>query len=400
MGDWWQQLLGLAAAVGALATLFRMGFAVGRRERVRELEREIDTAKGGYAGAQTDLLAARRDMDVLRDKLNTADQRYKELEPSVGDRMLQNKLEDVRNFIGDPNQIWRRRAVQPQLPRKPQQGGMPILTVANLKGGVGKTTLATHLAGFYGKSGKKVLFVDFDFQGSGSTYLLRAAQTLADVAPEGRYRAERLLSSNPTPVELATLPIPLGAKVPNVSVVPAYYPFAAAEDATMLRWLIGDEPNDIRFNLCRTLQSGNFTYDLVIIDAAPRLSTATVQALAASTHVLIPTEYERKASEAAVYFNAMIGQLREANVCYGLDVVGVVPNKAPPPNDMVGVVNAETKFLVDALGEGLVWSDVRISDRVAFRNEKLVFDQTGPGPREAQEMIGSLAAKLETRLWP
>jgi len=59
----------------------------------------------------------------------------------------------------------------------------------------------------------------------------------------------------------------------------------------MIRWLIGDEKTDIRYRLAYTLLSDAVlnNFDVILIDAPPRLTTASMQALCASTHVLIPT---------------------------------------------------------------------------------------------------------------
>lgn len=55
-----------------------------------------------------------------------------------------------------------------------RQRHKPIIMVANLKGGVGKTTLTANLAAFFSERGKRVLLIDCDYQGSLSNMLLSA----------------------------------------------------------------------------------------------------------------------------------------------------------------------------------------------------------------------------------
>lgn len=93
-------------------------------------------------------------------------------------RQREKRLEEVRSaFSGKEHDLWCMRA-----PRKPsdydiriiRQRKKPIIMVANLKGGVGKTTLAANLAAYFSGSGKRVLLVNVDYQGSLSNMLLSA----------------------------------------------------------------------------------------------------------------------------------------------------------------------------------------------------------------------------------
>ncbi len=77
----------------------------------------------------------------------------------------------------------------------------------------------------------------------------------------------------------------------NLWIYPAFYEYSRAEIKMMFRWLVGQDP-EIRFNMASYLRSPPFRddpatqFDLVLIDAPPRLLTGAVNALTAATHVL------------------------------------------------------------------------------------------------------------------
>ena len=112
--------------------------------------------------------------------------------------------------------------------------------------------------------------------------------------------------------------------------VPAYYDLAQAENRLMVEWLIGDGIRDIRYHLAELLLSDEVQrrYDRIIIDAPPRLTTAHVQALAASTHVLIPTVLDQLSGEAVGSFVDQI----------------ISHSKLWPHLKIIGVVGSMTKF--------------------------------------------------------
>ena len=60
---------------------------------------------------------------------------------------------------------------------------MPVIVVANPKGGVGKTTLSTNVAGYYASRGNKVMLGDVDRQQSARTWLGLRPPNLATISP-------------------------------------------------------------------------------------------------------------------------------------------------------------------------------------------------------------------------
>jgi chromosome partitioning protein len=182
-----------------------------------------------------------------------------------------------------------------------------ILTVANLKGGVGKTTLTANLAAYFanpfdeGRAHHRVLVIDLDFQGSCSSMLLadtdwRPAEGLLSHASE-------LISGSIGANHRGQLGQPV-TDVRGARGISAFYDLARIENREMVRWLIGDERADIRYRLTHLLLSDlvRRSFDVILIDAPPRLTTASVQALCASTHVLIPSMADALGGEDPVGF--------------------------------------------------------------------------------------------------
>ena len=96
------------------------------------------------------------------------------------------RIRKANNAVAaDGNGLWLEfKPKPPQDYRARMRGSIPIMVIANLKGGVGKTTLAANLTASYaaraagGGSGKPVLAIDLDYQGSLSAMMLTDVQRL------------------------------------------------------------------------------------------------------------------------------------------------------------------------------------------------------------------------------
>ena len=209
-----------------------------------------------------------------------------------------------------------------------------VLAVANEKGGVGKTTTTANIASaFARKLQRPVLLIDLDFQGSSGS--LMHAGTPWQPQPPHLSAASEAISAQITPSMLAH---PNGfareftwidnqglvRHTPNAFGLSAFYDLKGMEDRVMVEWLIGDRKEDIRYTLYRLLRSPEVQarFALILIDCPPRLTTACVQALCASTHILIPTVLDPTSAKAVGYFGTQLK--RHEKLWPHLRVVGVL----------------------------------------------------------------------------
>lgn len=162
---------------------------------------------------------------------------------------------------------------EPQ-PPAPGRKRAIIISMCNQKGGVGKTTTAINLGAALVETGRKVLLVDFDPQGSLSVGLGVNPHTL------DRSIYNLLLSREHEPHEVITESSVLG-----LDILPSNIDLSAAEVQ-----LVSEVAREQ--TLMRVLNKLRSSYDYILIDCAPSLGLLTINALTASDYVIMPLECE------------------------------------------------------------------------------------------------------------
>lgn len=180
---------------------------------------------------------------------------------------------------------------------------MRIITFANRKGGVGKTTSALAIAHRLAQLGYQTLLVDADPQGN-------ASSTIAELPAVPGSLAAALATAN-------GLCAQLNAAAPNL------YCITAGEDLTRQEKLLGQEMDygwffrNVLQDLVTTLAAGQAgetslpaTFDFVLIDTSPYLGTLAVSAMVASEAVFIPLQPNYFNSEGLTKVVEMVGVIR------------------------------------------------------------------------------------------
>lgn len=185
---------------------------------------------------------------------------------------------------------------------------MNIITVANQKGGVAKTTIVTNLADTLSRMNKKILVIDLDPQANTTDILLQEQfetrigswyifDTETSTKPE-----EIMLNSRMENIDVLASSLWLTEKETNVSIINSY--------------------NLVEIFLKMIIKK----YDYCIIDTPPNLGLFALNALVASDYVLIPTELERFAVSGLNSLLTTIGAVQKSNS--KLKILGIVPVKA------------------------------------------------------------------------
>ncbi len=152
-----------------------------------------------------------------------------------------------------------------------------IWTVANQKGGVGKTTTAVTLAGLAADAGRRVLLLDLDPHGSLTAYFRHNPDTL-DASVFSLFENRKQLN------DMIVGQVIMPTKFERIHVIPA-----SVSLATLERQAIGDGMGLV---ISKALQMVAADFDQVIIDCPPQLGVLLVNALAACEHLIIPVQTE------------------------------------------------------------------------------------------------------------
>lgn len=183
-----------------------------------------------------------------------------------------------------------------------------VVAVANLKGGVGKSTTVLNVAGFAAKAGRRVLMIDTDPQASLTQVTLpeatRPAATLADV-----------LRNRATSLEGAIVP----SMLPGVDLVPSSLALESVLNQSLS--LEGRE-----YLLAEALEPHAAAYDLVLIDCRPAIDLSVTNALTAARWMLVPVECSFMALDGYEHVMALSERLRK-RINPDLTLLGILPTR-------------------------------------------------------------------------
>jgi chromosome partitioning protein len=238
-----------------------------------------------------------------------------------------------------------------------------ILSIANQKGGVGKTTTAINLAAALAMRGKPTLLIDLDPQGNSS-------MSFVDIRATGKSMYDVFVE---TSVHLADVIVP--ATLPNLFVAPARIALAKLESR-----LVGEL--DAPFKLKDELTAINGQYANIVIDCPPALGLLTVNALVASTHLLIPIQSSYFALEGTDDLLETIEKVRQ-RPNPELEILGVVITMHDKRTALARDIQEQIrKVFGDKVFRTVISKSVRLEESPAYRESIFTFAPESSGATE------------------
>jgi chromosome partitioning protein len=256
-----------------------------------------------------------------------------------------------------------------------------IITVANQKGGVGKTTTAINLATALAAIGEKVLIVDLDPQGNASTGL-------------GIDRQNRSVSSYDVVTGEANIgAAAMATAVPGLYIVPSTLDLlgvemeiASAEDRVLkLRKALSQDPGG----------ASEFSY--VLIDCPPSLNLLTLNSMAAADSVLVPLQCEFFALEGLSQLLATVEQIRNS-INPALTIQGIVMTMYDGRNNLANQVVEDVRaHMGDKVYDTIIPRNVRVSEAPSYGKPAILYDLKCAGS-QAYLQLASEVIRRERRL--
>jgi len=253
-----------------------------------------------------------------------------------------------------------------------------ILSIANQKGGVGKTTTAINLGAALAEKGQRVLIVDFDPQGNASTGLGIAA------GDRGSTTYDVLVDDYPVDEAI------IDTTTENLRILPATGDLSSADVdmATEKQRLV---------RLRNALAKPSFSrddYDYVFIDCPPSLSVLTLNAFAASDSVLVPLQAEFFALEGLSQLILTVREVRE-NLNPNLHIASVVMTMVDSRNRLSAQVEADAReHLGEVVFDTVVPRNVRLSEAPSFGVPAIEYDSGSKGAQAYRDLADEFLRRM------
>jgi chromosome partitioning protein len=252
-------------------------------------------------------------------------------------------------------------------PAWPRPKSCRIITIANQKGGVGKTTTAVNLAASLSLHGARVLVIDLDPQGNASTALdvdhHSGIDSIYNVLVDGHPLAEVVRPVTGIP-HLYCAPATIDLAGAEIELVPL-----VARESRLVRALAGFDSSGL---------------DYIFIDCPPSLGLLTINALVAAPEVLIPIQCEYYALEGLEQLLRTV-DLVKSHLNPGLTVSTILLTMFDARTRLASQVAEEVReHFGDIVLASIIPRSVRVSEAPSYGQSVMTYD---PGSSGAQAYL-------------
>jgi len=254
-----------------------------------------------------------------------------------------------------------------------------IISIANQKGGVGKTTTAVNLSAALALEGKKVLLIDADPQANATT-------SLGFHRDEYEYNIYHVMIGTKELSEII-----LDSEIENLKVAPANIGLVGIEKEFY------KDMKDRELVLKRTIDPIKHEYDYIIIDSPPALGPITINTLSASTSVLIPIQCEFFALEGLAQLLNTI-KLVKQTINKTLEIRGFLPTMYSSQNNLSKQVFAdlaqhfESKlFKINGDAYVVIPRNIKLAESPSFGKPIMLYDDKAIGTKAYVNLAKAIA---------
>jgi chromosome partitioning protein len=250
-----------------------------------------------------------------------------------------------------------------------------IISFANQKGGVGKTTSCVNIASSLGVLGFKVLIIDLDPQGNTTSGV--------GISKKGLKATTKELLTGELPVSQIIVETPYK----NLDVIPTNTALAGAEFDLF-------DLDDSEFRIKKALDEVKDRYDYILIDCPPSLGMLTINAFTASDGVVVPMQCELYALEGLSQLMITINRIKRM---YNPDlaITGILITMYNSRLLLsMQVISELEKHYSDKIFRTKIARNVKLTEAPGFGKPAYYHDKNSKGAKEYLEVAKELATRI------